>query len=96
MSFETLPRGIKEEIWNYLDEREYYKMRLVSNEWRNSLENPKSLILKEKFKNANDTKEKWKHGRKFYRGCCLTSKILSSINSQVGLKCCYGTVYRCR
>jgi hypothetical protein len=96
MQFDNLPKGVKEEIWSYLDEKEYYKIRLVSNYWKNNLENPKSLELKEKFKNANETKEKWRYGFKFYRGCCFTSKVLSSLNIHVRLECCYGTVYETR
>jgi hypothetical protein len=93
MEFNGLPKDIKEEIWNNLEENEYYKMRLISKDWKNNLENPKSLESKEKLKNLNETKKKWKEGSKFYRGFCFTYKILkNNIFSGVGLLCCYGKV----
>ena len=97
IEFDALPKYLKEEIWKNLDEKEIYKMRMVSNEWKNNIENPKTKEMKEKFKNASETKEKWKHGSKFYRGYFLTSKILDTIlEINVGLECCYGRVLECR
>ena len=93
MSFDEFPKSIKEEIWSYLDEKEFYNLRKVCKDWKKDVETPKSLLLKERYENGKKISEKWLSKRKkFYEGFILTSRILTSTHISIGLDCCYGRV----
>ena len=52
MEFDSLPKDVKESIYSYLDNKEYFTAREVSKKWKTEIENPKSNLLKENLENS--------------------------------------------
>ena len=57
-TFNNLPKSIKEEIWSYLTEEEIFKLRIICKDWKDSLDNPKSIHLKERIQRCKEKSEK--------------------------------------
>ena len=94
MEFENLPRSLKEEIFSYLEDKEYYNLRKINKKWKEAVENPNSIILNKKIENCKQNCKIWKKEKKFYRGFKLTSAILATTMMEIRLECCYGKIYR--
>src|SRR5690348_2181820 len=93
MSFDDLPKIIKEEIWSYLDERESYNLRKISTSWKKEIDNPKTPFMKQRYERGkNFTKICLNRREKFYGNAELTKEILIDSYVNIGLKCCYGNV----
>ena len=58
MQFEDLPKDMKEKIWIHLDEKQLFIDRIISKSWRRGIENPKSIILQERYQRGKESSEK--------------------------------------
>ena len=90
--FDKLPKMLKEVIWDLLDEKESYRIRIISKEWKKGLENAKSPRLKEKYERANRKSKEYQESRIFYKSFLYSTQILTNQDVDVGLECCYGRV----
>lgn len=91
MSFENLARGVKEEIWSYLEVEELMRMRRVCLEWKKLIENSRSFELSQKYKEGVRKMEEHFSRKKFYKSWKYTWSLLdNSYHHKVPLQCFYG------
>ena len=94
MDIDSIPRDLKEKIWTYLDDREYYRLRIVKKSWKREMENPKSKILRERIENGKKESERFDDKKHFYKNFTFTSIAISLGTHFVGIELCYGRVTR--
>ena len=76
-SFDLLPRYMKEKIWEDLDRKELFRLRIVSKNWKELIENPISSELKEDYLKCKLKSEEYQKGKVFFKDFNFTSQILA-------------------
>jgi hypothetical protein len=76
-NFEKLPKYMKEKIWENLDEEELFKLRIISKDWKEEIENPISPRLKKNYLEAKEKSEKYLNGKYFYKDFKFTASFLA-------------------
>ena len=70
-----LPTNVMEEIFDHLEEKQFFKNRIVCKKWKKMIENAKKKELKEKYQKF---KEKIKHVKMVFGQPQLVKKLLTN------------------
>ena len=91
--FFVLPRNLREEIWNYLEERELFQKRLFCKECKYQIENPRTKSLREKIDLCTEKRLTFEEEIRFFKDTTFTKIVLSlKEDGDIGLIWFYGKV----
>ena len=73
ISFSSLPKVLKEEIWSHLEEKEVSRLQRVSKQWRYTIQSSKHERLRAKVEKGKKERELFQDKKHFYKGNPLTN-----------------------